>query len=189
MKASRWHVAVLVFGSLIFFGLQESRAAEFVLTSPQVQDGRTPAPEQVLNGFGCTGQNISPALHWANPPENTKSFAVTLYDPDAPTGSGWWHWVVFNIPAESRELVGGAGESTGGLSPAGSVQSMTDFGKPGYGGPCPPAGDKPHRYVFTVYALDIDKIPLEPSAPAAMVGFYLHQHALDRAGFTFLYSR
>ena len=188
MKSARWHMA-LVLGSLLFFGLQGARAAGFSLVSPQVQEGRTAAMEQVLNGFGCTGQNISPALRWDDPPQGAKSFAVTLYDPDAPTGSGWWHWVVFNIPAESRELVEGAGDPTAGLAPAGSVQSMTDFGKPGYGGPCPPPGDKPHRYVVTVYALDIEEIPLEASAPAAMVGFYLNQHALARAGFTFLYSR
>ncbi|MEW8563185.1 MAG: YbhB/YbcL family Raf kinase inhibitor-like protein [Candidatus Thiodiazotropha sp.] len=155
-------------------------AGGFSLTSPQLQAGGHIVNEQVFNSFGCQGDNISPSLHWTNPPAGTKSFAVTVYDPDAPTGSGWWHWVVFNIPSDVRSLPKGAGGSRSGAMPADSVQSRTDFGKPGYGGPCPPAGDKAHRYQFTVYALKTDKLPLDESAPAAMVGFYLHQNLLEK---------
>ncbi len=161
----------------------------FVVTSPQLKAGGRIAEEQVFNGFGCQGGNISPALHWKGAPADTKSFAVTVYDPDAPTGSGWWHWVIFNIPVNVTNLTKDAGNTQAGLTPAGSIQSRTDFGKPGYGGPCPPAGDKSHRYRFTVYALKTDKLPLDESAPAAMVGFYLHQNLIKKAVLKAQYGR
>ena len=164
-------------------------AGGFTLTSPQVKEGGHIAAEQVFNGFGCTGGDISPALHWRGAPAGTKSFAVTVYDPDAPTGSGWWHWVVFNIPASVPGLVKGAGNPNSGLAPEGSIQSRTDYGIYGYGGPCPPKGDKPHRYIFTVYALKIDKLPLDKNAPAAMVGFYLHANMLGKAVLKGYYGR
>lgn len=164
-------------------------ADSFTLTSPQLTQGALIGSEQVFNGFGCEGGNVSPALYWKGAPADAKSFAVTVYDPDAPTGSGWWHWVIFNIPADTNSLSKGAGDPTAGLAPAGSVQSRTDFGKPGYGGPCPPVGDKPHRYQFTVYALKVDKLPLDENAPAAMVGFYLHQNIIDKAVLMARYGR
>ena len=145
--------------------------------------------KQVLNGFGCTGQNISPQLFWENAPTDAKSFAVTIYDESAPTGSGWWHWVIFNIPPDTTSLPAGAGKPDSGGAPQGSIQSMTDFGQPGYGGPCPPPGDKPHRYIFTVYALKADQIPLQKEASGAMVGYYLNQNKLGKASFTSKYSR
>ena len=114
-----------------------------------------------------------------------KSFAVTLYDPDAPTGSGFWHWVVFNIPANVHELPKGASTSM----VAGAVQSRTDFGTPGYGGPCPPPGDKPHRYRLTVFAVDTDKLDGDANISAAVVGFQLHFHTLAKATITGLYGR
>ena len=143
----------------------------------------------VFAGFGCTGGNKSPALSWSNAPEGTKSFAVTMYDPDAPTGSGWWHWVVFNIPATVTKLAAGAGDTAASAMPAGAIQSMTDFGKPGYGGPCPPEGAKPHRYIFTVYALKIDKIPLDDKASGALAGYYIKGNALASAAFTSTFGR
>ena len=164
-------------------------AANFSVTSPQLKSGTRIADEQVFNSFGCQGGNVSPALQWSHAPAGTKSFAVTMYDQDAPTGSGWWHWVVFNIPADANALPKNAGNTESGQLPAGSVQSRTDFGKPGYGGPCPPAGDKPHRYEITVYALKTDKLPLDENAPAAMVGFYLHQHTIAKAVLKAQYSR
>jgi len=164
-------------------------AGGFTLTSPQLKDGGRLAEDQVFSGFGCTGKNVSPALEWRDPPAGTKSFAVTVYDPDAPTGSGWWHWVIFNIPAGEHSLKANAGNVSSGLAPKGSIQSMTDFGKPGYGGACPPKGAKPHRYQFTVYALDTEKLPLDSSATAAMVGLHLSQHALGKATLTAYYSR
>lgn len=177
---------------MILTGLLMAKAAmvdSFTLTSPQLKEGGRIADEQVLNGFGCHGGNVSPALHWKGAPADTKSFAVTLYDPDAPTGSGWWHWVIFNIPANVTALAKGAGNPQASLAPAGSIQSQTDFGKPGYGGPCPPAGDKPHRYQFTVYALKTDKLPLDENAPAAMVGFYIHQNLIKKAVLQIRYGR
>lgn len=164
-------------------------AAEFTLKSPEVREAGKIPDEQVFNSFGCQGRNISPALTWSGAPAETKSFAVTVYDPDAPSGSGWWHWVVFNIPANVTSLPKNAGDVQAALLPAGSIQSRTDFGKPGYGGPCPPAGDKPHRYQFTVYALKTDKLPLDVDAPAAMVGFYLHQNTIKKTVLNAKYGR
>ena len=122
-------------------------------------------------------------------PAGTKSFAVVVYDPDAPTGSGWWHWVIFNLPPSATRLPVNAGDPSANLAPPGNVQSMTDFGTTGYGGPCPPQGDKPHRYIFTVYALKVDRLPLDSKASGAMVGFYLNQNALGKASFTATYGR
>ena len=141
----------------------------------------------VFNGMGCTGQNISPALEWSNPPAGTKSYAVTMYDPDAPTGSGWWHWVMYNIPATTTSLPAGAGN--GRNAPRGSAQGPTDFGSKGYGGPCPPVGDKPHHYHLTVFALKIDKLDIPGNGTAAMVGFNLNANKLATARVTGLYAR
>ena len=176
----------------LLFGLwmsQVANAADFSLTSPQIRDGGRIADEQVFNSFGCQGANISPALQWQGAPAGTKSFALTVYDPDAPTGSGWWHWVVFNIPASVNALAKGAGDVQATLIPTGAIQSRTDFGKPGYGGPCPPAGDKPHRYQITLYALKTDKLPLDENAPAAMVGFYLNQNLILKTVLKAQYGR
>lgn len=168
---------------------QDGEPAKFAVTSPDL-DLRRPIGEKfVFNGFGCQGGNLSPALAWRNAPASTKSFAVTVYDPDAPTGSGWWHWVVFNLPAETISLAQGAGDPAAGEMPAGAVQSRTDFGTPGWGGPCPPQGDKPHRYVFTVHALKAEKLDLGPDTPAAMVGYMLSANGLGKASFTALYGR
>ncbi|TMQ71816.1 MAG: YbhB/YbcL family Raf kinase inhibitor-like protein [Candidatus Eisenbacteria bacterium] len=160
-----------------------------VLTSTDVHVGRTMSVAQVYDQFGCTGKNESPSLQWRGAPARTKSFAVTLYDPDAPTGSGWWHWVVYDLPANANRLATGAGKADGSGLPAGAVQGTTDFGTRGYGGPCPPKGDKPHRYVFTLYALDTDKIEVPANATAAMVGFNLHAHQLAKATLVARYGR
>ena len=172
---------------LVLFGFGTTSAGEFTLKAPEMQGQLTIA--QVFNGFGCAGKNISPLLKWSDAPKGTKSFAVTVYDPDAPTGSGWWHWVIFNIPADVNELREDAGSIGKNLAPKGSVQSITDFGKPGFGGACPPAGDKPHRYIFTVYALDTAKLDLDEKTPPAMVGFFLNQHAVAKASVISYYKR
>ena len=145
--------------------------------------------EQVFNGFGCTGKNISPQLSWRGAPEGTKSFAITLYDPDAPTGSGWWHWVAFDIPAATTGIPAGAGTPDLPGMPSGTVQSMTDFGQAGYGGPCPPLGHGPHEYLLTVYALKVEKLGLDAKAGAPMVGFNLNQQMLAKASLVFYYGR
>lgn len=135
--------------------------------------------KQYLNGMGYTGENQSPQLYWENPPCGTKSFAVTMYDLDAPTGSGFWHWVVFNIPADITELKSGAGDVNKDLMPAGAIQSNTDMGVPGYAGAAPTEGAL-HRYVITVYAVD-KMLDLDKNATPAYVGFNLHFSTLAKA--------
>jgi Raf kinase inhibitor-like YbhB/YbcL family protein len=166
-----------------------AHAAAFTLSSPTVKPGATLTEAQVFQGFGCTGKNVSPALKWSGAPAGTKSYALTVYDPDAPTGSGWWHWVVYNIPAGTTELPEGAGAADGKSLPAGTAQGRTDFGAPGFGGACPPKGDKPHRYIFTVYALKTDKLDVPPDATAALVGFMINANKLGKASFTAKYGR
>lgn len=165
------------------------QAGHFTLSSKSVAEGRTIPLAQVFGGMGCTGKNLSPDLQWTGAPAGTKSFALTVYDPDAPTGSGWWHWVVYDIPSSASGLAAGAGDATRKLLPVGAVQGNTDFGAPGYGGPCPPAGDKPHRYIFTLYALKTAKLDVPASATAAYVGFNIHANAIGKTTFTALYGR
>jgi len=160
----------------------------FTLTSPDVRPDRPMANRQVYDAMGCTGDNLSPALAWHGAPAATRSFAITLYDPDAPTGSGWWHWVVYDLPASVTRLPAGAGDPAKATMPAGAKQGNTDFGKPGYGGPCPPPG-KPHRYIFTVYALDTDHLDVPPGVSAANIGFAIHAHTLGKATLTSHYGR
>jgi Raf kinase inhibitor-like YbhB/YbcL family protein len=145
--------------------------AQFHLVSSDIAAGQKIAAAQVFNGFGCSGKNISPALSWEKAPAGTKSFALMVHDPDAPTGSGWWHWVVINIPANTTALPANAGDPASGLMPKGAAQGRTDFGSVGYGGPCPPAGDKPHRYYFRLHALKVAHIDVPDGASAALVGF------------------
>jgi Raf kinase inhibitor-like YbhB/YbcL family protein len=169
--------------------LMPAAANAFSLESAEVKPGATIADAQVYKGFGCNGGNVSPSLAWKNAPAGTQSFAITVCDPDAPTGSGWWHWVVFNLPAHTKSLPAGAGDTAADKMPAGAVQSRTDFGTPGYGGPCPPQGDKPHRYVFTVYALKTAKLDADANAPGAMIGFMIHANTIGKATFTAKYGR
>jgi Raf kinase inhibitor-like YbhB/YbcL family protein len=156
-----------------------------VKSSDLVAKGRI-ALSHVYNGMGCNGQNVSPALEWSGAPAGTKSFAVTMYDPDAPTGSGWWHWMVYNIPATTTSLTAGAGN--GRNAPSGSVEGPTDFGKKEYGGPCPPAG-KPHHYHITVFALKTDKLDVPGDATSAFVGYNLNANKIATARITGLYAR
>lgn len=163
--------------------------AEFRISSPSFQPNGTIQAEQVFDGWGCTGRNVSPEVEWSGAPADAKSFALTVYDPDAPTGSGFWHWQIFNIPADVTQLAAGAGDPKRGLAPAGSVQGRNDYGAIGYGGPCPPPGDKPHRYIFTVFALKAPKIDLDASASAAVIGFNLNANVIARATVTAYYGR
>lgn len=169
--------------------LAAAPAAAFELHSPDFIPAAPIAAKHLFNGFGCTGDNVSPALSWKDPPAGTKSYAVTIYDPDAPTGSGWWHWVLFNLPAGTSGLPAGAGDATKPGLPKGAVQGRTDFGTTGYGGPCPPQGDKPHRYIVTVHALKVDSLALPADASAAMVGFNLNAASLGKATLTAQYGR
>ena len=167
----------------------ETRAmAKFTLTSSDISPGGKIAEAQVFNGFDCKGGNVSPSLAWSGAPEGTKSFALMVHDPDAPTGSGWWHWVVYNIPAGTTSLPAGAGDPARKLMPAGVVQGRTDYGAVGYGGPCPPPG-KPHHYYFRVYALKVAKLDLPADATPALIGFNVRAQALDHAELMGLYGR
>ncbi len=177
----------LLLSGLLIMSSQITLALE--VQSPDVSNQVRMKKQQEFKGFGCDGGNISPALKWKDIPSGTKSFALTMHDPDAPTGSGWWHWVVFNIPRDTRELAANAGDPSAGLMPKQAVQSRTDFGSTGYGGPCPPKGHGTHHYHITLYALDVEKLPLKEDAPAAKVGFYINQHKLADSRITGLYSR
>ena len=159
----------------------------FTLTSKDL--GGQATKTQVFNGFGCSGDNQSPQLKWENAPEETKSFAVTMYDPDAPTGSGFWHWLVFDIPANTNELVTNAGNVELDIAPKGAVQSMTDYGIKGFGGPCPPEGHGFHQYIITVYALKTEKLGLDENINPAIVGFNLWNQTLAKASIVTYYKR
>lgn len=166
-----------------------SAAHAFELSSPDIAAGGTVPPRQIYNGQGCTGGNVSPALAWREAPSGARSFAVTVFDPDAPTGNGWWHWAIFDIPAGVTKLDASSGNLRVARAPKGAVQGVNDFREPGYSGPCPPRGDKPHRYVFTVYALGADRLPFDSGATDRAVGRYLHAHALGKASLTARYGR
>jgi Raf kinase inhibitor-like YbhB/YbcL family protein len=179
-----------LFGTLaaVLFALGSSPSAwaeSFKLSSSAIQPGGTIGMDQVYNSFGCTGKNISPPLIWKGAPKDTKAFALTMYDPDAPTGSGWWHWVVINIDPHAGGMPANAG--AGENLPKGAQQMRTDFGKPGYGGPCPPPG-KPHHYIFTIYALK-DLIQVDADASPAMVGFYINSNKISSAKLTGIFGR
>jgi len=169
---------------------QSGAGPAFTLKSPDIAEGKTVAPKHIYNSFGCTGENLSPALEWSDPPAGAKSFAVLVHDPDAPTGgAGFWHWLLVDLPASTRSLPQGAGNPDGKQLPAGAKQLETDFGEIGYGGPCPPKGHGPHRYVFTVYALDVEKLDVPHNARTAVVGFTVNQHALAKASITANFGR
>jgi Raf kinase inhibitor-like YbhB/YbcL family protein len=162
------------------------------ISSTSFKDGDYLPMDHVLSadyGFGCAGGNKSPHLRWDGAPAGTKSFAVTCFDPDAPTGSGFWHWVVVNIPAGATELPLDAGNPASAKLPAGALQVRTDFGKPGYGGPCPPPNDHPHRYLFTVHAVSAETLPVTADTSAAVVGFNLHFQTLEKATLMGLFKR
>jgi Raf kinase inhibitor-like YbhB/YbcL family protein len=182
MKRTLLAVAVLAAASL-------AQAAGFKLTSPDIKAGGMIDKKFEFNGFGCAGENKSPALKWSGAPKDTKSFAVNVYDPDAPTGSGWWHWYVVNIPADVTELKMDAGAVGGANLPKGATNVKIDFGTAGFGGVCPPQGDKPHRYIFTVQALKTDKLDIPADATAALAGFMVNANTIAKASFTAKYGR
>lgn len=159
----------------------------FILQSPDFTNGDVLPQRQVYNGMGEHGKNLSPTLTWEGFPKETKSFAVTVFDPDAPTGSGWWHWVVVNIPSNVTSLPEGAGSKNGPL-PQGAKQGKTDFGHAQYDGAAPPPG-RMHRYIFKVYALNTPFIEMTEDTPPAQIGFALHHHMLGSASLTAIYGK
>jgi Raf kinase inhibitor-like YbhB/YbcL family protein len=172
---------------MVAFTLTAFAQETFTLKSETLGGQATQTEE--FNGFGCEGENASPQLSWENAPEGTKSFAITMYDPDAPTGSGWWHWVVFDIPTDVNEFVANAGNLKLNLAPEGVIQSVTNYGAGGYGGPCPPEGHGLHQYIITVHALKIDKLGLDENTNPAIVGYYLWNNTLAKASIVTYYQR
>ncbi|TCF96494.1 kinase inhibitor [Paraburkholderia strydomiana] len=166
--------------------VSNATAGGFAIQSDDLADGHF-SNAQISDGFGCHGGNISPAVSWSGEPEGTKSFVVTMYDPDAPTGSGFWHWVVANLPASVHILSVGAGSEAGRL-PKGAMAVRNDAGNAGYLGPCPPQGES-HRYVITVTALKIPDLAVDNTATPAVVGFVAHYQELAKATITVQYAR
>ncbi len=173
--------------TLTFVSCQNSHALE--VKSRDIKAGQVLNLNQVFKGFGCEGKNISPQISWSNAPKETKSFAFTVYDPDAPTGSGWWHWLVVNIPVNYTKLPNNFGAENKFLLADNITQIRNDFGIYNFGGSCPPKGDKPHRYIFTIYALKTDKLDLKEDATAAFAGFFINQNTIEKASFEAFYSR
>jgi Raf kinase inhibitor-like YbhB/YbcL family protein len=174
--------------------LSSTVARAFELSSPDMKPGEPLAEKFTFNGMSCKGGNVSPALTWSNPPEGTKSYALMVHDPDAPTGgAGIWHWVVINIPATTMSLPTGASTADGANMPAGSRQIANDYfgmtGNAAWGGPCPPKGKPPHHYNFTIYALKTEKLQLPPTATASQVGFFVNMNTIDKALLSIPYGR
>ena len=183
---------VLAFSAL---GVPAAYAQSMSVKSAEVSDGGAMKEEQVLSAefaFGCKGGNISPSLSWSGAPSGTKSFAITNFDPDAPTGSGLWHWVVFNIPVATTFDPEECRRRQGEAHARGAIQSRTDVGtRRLWIGPCPPPDGTSHRYIFTVFAVDVEKLPdaKDDNVSAALVGYDLHFHTLAKAILTATYSR
>jgi Raf kinase inhibitor-like YbhB/YbcL family protein len=181
----RSFIAVLMLASA-----SVSQGAEsFQVSSPDIPRGTPLGHAQEYNGFGCKGANVSPALNWKGAPKGTKSYAVTMHDPDAPTGSGWWHWIMIDIPGKETGLARDAGNPASGVAPAGSGHRRNDFGASAYGGACPPPGDAPHHYHIKVFALDVERLDVPADGSAALVGYMLQQHALGKAEILTTYRR
>lgn len=164
-------------------------AASFTLSSNDISEGKFMDKKQEFNGFGCTGEDLSPQLKWSNAPAGTKSFAITTYDPDAPTGSGWWHWQIVNIPATVTELATNAGSAKEDLAPMGSLQIENDYGVRGFGGACPPQGHGVHHYRFIIYALSAEKLDLPEHASGALTGYMIKANTLASSTIEALYQR
>jgi len=174
---------ILKYLVLVLLIMATVQAENFTLESPDIKGKMSKAEE--FKGFGCDGSNLSPALEWKGAPEGTKSFAVTLYD----TTAHFWHWTIFDIPAGQKGLAAGAGDTQKGLAPKGSIQGKNDYGLMGFGGPCPPKGDKPHTYIYTVYALKVAKLGLDKNASPVAIGLQLEKNALAKASIKSHYGR
>ena len=179
----------LFLASAILCASTVTHAAEFQLSSPEIKAGSLIDKRFEFNGFGCAGDNKSPALQWKNPPAGTQSFAITVYDPDAPTGSGWWHWSVINLPADTQALAADAGAVGDANLPKGASHVRIDYGVAAWGGVCPPEGDKPHRYIFKVHALKTPRLDIPADATAALAGYMINANAIGTASFVAHYGR
>ncbi|MFQ3265836.1 MAG: Raf kinase inhibitor-like YbhB/YbcL family protein [Colwellia sp.] len=164
-------------------------AQSLTLSSQDIADGEFMSKAQEFTGFGCAGGDLSPQLIWSGVPKGTKSFAITAYDPDAPTGSGWWHWQIVNIPLDVTELAAGAGSTKKDLAPIGSMQITNDYGNRGFGGACPPAGHGIHHYRFTLHALSVEKLELPEDASGALAGYMINANTIEKSTIESLYKR
>jgi Raf kinase inhibitor-like YbhB/YbcL family protein len=183
MSRFGYFIAVAIGGSAI-----SGSAHALDLTSPDLNSEGRFADEQAFNSWGCAGKNVSPALAWSGAPSGAKSFAISVYDPEAPTGSGFWHWWVADIPADVSSLAKGAGDDKGSGLPAGAIQVRNDFGLMGYSGPCPIKGTTRH-YLITLFALDEEKLHIDDNSSPAVVGFNAHAHTLAKAVLTGTWGR
>lgn len=164
-------------------------AAPFTLNVGGLAEGERVPERHVYGAFGCTGGDVSPEISWSGAPEGTKSFALLMYDPDAPTVSGFWHWAVLDIPASATGLAEGAGALEGEGLPEGARQGYTDFGPHAYGGPCPPVGHGLHRYQFTLHALSVETLPEIAGTTGGLTGALVNGHSIGQARRTLTYSR
>lgn len=181
--------SLILLGSFLFAPLLAvAEPAKLVLTSTDIASGKYMKKAQEFNGFGCVGDDVSPQLSWSGAPEGTVAYAIMAYDPDAPTGSGWWHWQLVNIPADVTSLSAGAGKPSQLAAPKGSLHIENDFGAAGFGGACPPKGHGVHRYQFTVYALS-KKVELPANASGALTGYMVKSATLASATIEALYKR
>ena len=176
----------ILFSSLLLS--TASMADNFLLSSTQIVHGELMDKAQEFEGFGCSGGNESSQLSWSNAPKGTVAFAITVYDPDAPTGSGWWHWQIVNIPSNVTSLPAGSGDQSNKLAPKGSRQINNDYGFSGFGGACPPEGHGVHRYQFTVHALS-KILELPENASGALAGYMINAHSLGSSSIEALYKR
>lgn len=175
-----------IMSSLLFISTTSSA---LTLSSKDIKQNEFMSKNQEFNGFGCTGKDTSPHLKWSNIPTGTKSFAITAYDPDAPTGSGWWHWQLVDIPLSVIELKSDAGNTKSKKAPKGSFQIENDYGISGFGGACPPKGHGIHRYQFTVHALSVETLSLPKNASGALAGYMINANSLASSTIESLYKR
>lgn len=175
-----------IVSTLLIAASTSSIAGQFTLTSTDIAQGKSLSDDHVFQGFGCEGKNVSPQLSWNNAPKGTKAFAVFAYDPDAPTGSGWWHWQIVNIPSDVNTLPRGVGKAAN-KNVLGATQYSNDYGTIGFGGACPPKGHGPHRYQFTVHALST-ALELPESPTSAVVGYMVNANTIETASIEALYE-
>lgn len=181
---------IFIIASAFFLLSFESAQAEMSISSYDFQDGAMISIKNVFNGFGCKGRNISPQITIKDVPQDAKSLALTMYDPDAPTGSGWWHWIVYNMPTYTKNIFPSNSKMTkvATFGPN-AVFGRNDFGTFDYGGPCPPIGSGKHHYILTIYALSVDKLSVPSDASAALIGYNINANTIEKASITSYYER
>ena len=184
------HYTLKLFSSLsLSVSASVFSADSLTLSSQDIAQGEYMSNAQEFNGFGCSGGNLSPHLKWTDPPIGTKSFAITAYDPDAPTGSGWWHWQIVNIPLTVMEITSGADDAKTNVALKDSMSIENDYGSRGFGGVCPPEGHGVHHYRFTVHALSVEKLELPESASGALTGYMINANTIESSTIESLYKR